>query len=218
MSKKFLITRPNHDLITAYLYDFSAELVNTIKSTKDIHITDLDGAKANRENLENCLNKRNPGLVFLNGHGSRKKVCGYKDKVILDKSNINLTQEKIVYALSCDSLEGLGETAVKNGTKAYVGYKAKFMIIVDPTRAGSPSKDKNALPFKKACCKLLNALVYGLTVKKAIELTREEYRDLIRSYGTSEDDPNGDIPLIRFALAWNLEFLDMHGDPEAVFN
>ena len=40
---------------------------------------------------------------------------------------------------------------------------------------------------------------------------------MIKSYGTSEDDPYGDTPLIRFALAWDLEFLDMKGNPDAVF-
>lgn len=64
---------------------------------------------------------------------------------------------------------------------------------------------------------LIDALVFGIPVQEAIEKTKEEYRHSIRSYGTSEDDPYGDVPLIRFALAWNLEFLDMCGDPTATF-
>lgn len=154
----------------------------------------------------------------MNGHGNRKVVCGHKDEIILDINNIKLTKGKIVYALSCDSLAELGGVAVKEGTDAYVGYKAKFMIVRDPSREGTPNKDKNALPFKMVCASLIDSLVFGMPVGKAIDKTKEEYRKLIRSYGTSEEDPYGDTPLIRFALAWDLEFLGMEGNASARLN
>ncbi len=114
-------------------------------------------------------------------------------------------------------MEELGELAVKKGVTAYIGYRAKFMIVIDPSRTSSPNKDKNALPFKKTCCTMINSLVFGEKVSTAIERTKEGYRQLIRSYGTSEDDPYGDVFLIRFALTWNLEFLDVCGDIDACF-
>ena len=217
MVKKFLITRPRHDISTSYLHDFSKEIVKTIKETKEIHVTDLEDSKAIRINVERCLAKENPGLVFLNGHGDKKRVAGHNDDIILDEKNIEFTKNKIVYALACDSLDGLGPIAVRKGARAYIGYKASFMIVRDPTREGTPSKDKNALPFKKACCTLINSLVLGKSVGETIKITKEEYMRLIRSYGTSEDDPYGDAPLIRFALAWDMEFLDSCGDYDAYF-
>ncbi|MBU0979695.1 MAG: hypothetical protein KJ709_02730 [Nanoarchaeota archaeon] len=218
MAKRFLITRPKHDIITSYLHDFSSEIVRIAKETRDMHVTDLEGKMANRGNLNACLAKEHPGLVFLNGHGDRMRVAGHNNEIILDTTNINLSKGKIIYALSCDSLEGLGPIAVEQGAKAYIGYGARFMFVHDPTRVGSPRKDKNALPFRRACAKLINSLVFGLPVSQALDLTKEEYMHSIRSYGTSEDDPYGDAPLIRFALAWNLEFLSMHGDPAASFS
>ncbi len=217
MVKKFLITRPKHDIITSYLHDFSKEIVKTLKEAKDIHIANIEGTKVTRDELEKYISKEKPKLVFLNGHGDRKSVCGHNNETILDENNVSIMKDKIVYALSCDSLTELGETAVENGTKAYIGYRASFMLIRDPSREGAPNKDKNALPFKRACTTMINSLVFGMPVNQAIERTKEEYRRLIRSYGTSEDDPYGDIPLIRFALAWNLEFLDMEGDAAASF-
>jgi len=218
MVKKILITRPNHDIATSYLYNFSKNIVKIIKQTKDIHITNLQSKEANRKKFEKALLKEKPGLIFLNGHGNEKTVCGYKDEVILDNKNITCTKGKIVYALACDSLKDLGEEAIKQGTKSYIGYKANFMIVRDPTRINNPSKDKNALPFKKACSCLINALIFGKKVKDAIDLTKKEYIKSIQSYGTSEDDPYGDTPLIRFALAWNLEFLDAYGNQNAIFS
>lgn len=207
-----------HDLPTSYLHSFSNGIVKTVKSAKHIRLIDLEGNKANRVNLINSLSKEKPGLIFLNGHGNKKCVMGHKDEIILDETNILLCKGGIVYALSCDSLEELGEYAIKyGGIKAYIGYKARFMCVRDPSRAGSPEKDKNALPFKKACFALINSLIVGESVSKAIERTKTEYLHAIRSYGTSQDDPYGDTPLIRFALTWDLEFLDMAGDPNASF-
>ena len=217
MVKKFLITRPNHDIITSYLYDFSKEIVKITKDSKEFHVTDLEGSKATRINLEEYNLKENPKLIFLNGHGDRTNVCGYKSEIILDNKNIEITKNKIIYALACDSLAELGENAVKKGAEAYIGYKASFMLIRDTSRENTPAKDKNALPFKRACTVLINSLIFGTPVNESIERTKEEYRKLIRSYGTSEDDPYGDTPLIRFALAWDLEFLDMEGNGLAHF-
>lgn len=182
-----------------------------------MHITDLEGSKATRANVEKFLLKENPRLVFFNGHGDRNCVAGHNDEIILDKKNICLTKNKIVYSLACDSLESLGALAVKSGTAAYIGYRARFMVVSDPTRTSTPAKDKNALPFRRACHALISSIINGETVGQAIRKTKEEYKHSIRSLGTSEDDPYGDIPLIRFALAWDLEFLDMCGNPVATF-
>ena len=217
MVKKFLITRPKWDVMTSYLYDFSDSTVKLVKETKDIHITSIEHSDVNRINFEGAVVKDDPELIFLNGHGDKKKVAGHENEVILDKKNIKLTKNKIVYALACDSLGELGKIAIEEGAKAYIGYKARFMIVRDPTRESTPSKDKNAFPFKKACNTLINSLIFGNTVKKSIELTKKEYIHSIKSYGTSKDDPYGDVPLIRFALAWDLEFLDFEGSPNASF-
>ncbi|MBI2135442.1 hypothetical protein HYU06_00030 [Candidatus Woesearchaeota archaeon] len=217
MVKVFLATRPKHDVITSYLYAFSEEIIKAVKGMDNIHLANLEGESATRFNLEQSLVKDKPKLIFLNGHGDKKRVAGHKDEVILDENNIHLSKDKIVYAIACDSLEELGEIAVEKGAKAYIGYRAKFMLVVDPSRTTSPNKDNNALPFKKACTTLINSLIFGEKVNAAVERTKSEYRQLIRSLGTSEDDPYGDVPLVRFALAWNLEFLGVCGDGEESF-
>ncbi len=215
MVKRVLATRPYHDPATAYLHEFSKETIAMAREQRDIHITDLEGPKATRTNFEGSISKENPSLLFLNGHGDKLRVAGHKDETILDSSNITLTKGKIVYALSCDSLEELGDLAVKEGAKAYIGYRARFMFITDPSRTSAPSKDNNALPFKRACVALINSLILGLEVKEAIKQTKKEYIHSIRSYGNSETEPYGDAPLIRFALSWDLTFLDFVGEETA---
>jgi hypothetical protein len=215
--KIILTTRPTHDVPVSYLHSFSKELVEILRSSKDFHITNLEGPDATRHNFEQHIKQEKPGLIFLNGHGTRWTVEGHDDEVILDKENISLSKGSIIYAISCDSLDDLGELSIKKGVRAFVGYRASFMLIKDPSRLATPNKDKNALPFKRVCLILINALVYGRKVSDAVQTTKQEYKELIRSYGSADDDPFGDAPLIRFALTWNHEFLDFCGDPDACF-
>ncbi|MBI2558506.1 hypothetical protein HYW20_04240 [Candidatus Woesearchaeota archaeon] len=216
MTKCFLLTRPNYDPATSYLHYFAREAIVIAKQLKGLHVSDIEGNKVTRPNLEKSMTHENPGLVFLNGHGDKMAIWGHKDEVILDSKNINLAKDKIVYSLACDSLAGLGDIAVRQGTQAYIGYQENFMLVADPTRHASPGKDNNALPFKMACTKLIESLLTGSNAREAIEITKREYIRLIKSLGTSED-PYGDVSLVRFALAWDLEFLDMKGNPEACF-
>ena len=216
MTKQFLVTRPNHDKQTSYLHSFSKAAVVIIKENTKIRLTDLEGADAVRYKFEEALNTAEPTLVFLNGHGDDESVCGHKDEIILDKNNIELSKNKIVYALACDSLVGLGELAVSKGAQAYIGYRDKFMWVGDPAKSAAPDKDKNAAPFRKVCHTLISSLIKGMTVNETIKKTRFEYKRLIRNYGTSEDN-FGDAPAIGFALAWNLTALDFEGKPSASF-
>lgn len=217
MAKTLLITHPRHDTITSYLYDFSQSVIQTLKAGGGVHIALLEQNAVTRERFEFTVSKEEPQMIFLNGHGARDCVAGFRDEIILDKHNVSLMKGRIVYALACDSLAELGRMAVEAGSRAYIGYFAEFMLVHDPSREATPSKDRNALPFRQACVTMLNSLVFGNTVEEAILKTKQKYQQLIQSYGTSADDPFGDMPLIRFALAWNLEFLEMEGDPSATF-
>lgn len=216
MVKQFLITRPNYDRETAYIHSFSKGIVAIAKEDKNIHTTELEGPKANCVNLEKALNKSKPQMVFLNGHGDEKVVLGHNDEPILTESNVPLMKDKIVYALACESLAVLGKIAIKKGVKAYVGYEEEFKWAVDPTRTSTPDKDNNAAPFRTVCFVLGKNLLSGVPAGKSIELTKEEYKRLIRNYGTSADT-YGDAPLIGLALAWDLMFLGMEGNPNAAF-
>lgn len=216
MVKQFLITRPQYDKETSYLYSFSKAIVQIVKENKDIHLNELENTKVNRKNVESALLTKNLTLVFFNGHGDHETVFGHKDQPILDKNNIRLTKDKIIYALACDSLVTLGPLSVKEGAKAYIGYKDKFMWIGDPTKSAVPDKDKNSAPFRRVCHNLIDNLIKGISVEKTIKKTKEEYKKLIKQYGTSEDD-FGDAPSIGFALSWDMLSLDMVGDPNSSF-
>lgn len=217
MVKQFLITRPRHDKETSYLYSFSKAIIQIAREDQTIRVRELADSKANRTEVEKALSTSDLTLAFLNGHGDEEAVYGHKDKPILDKENVQLTEKKIVYALACSSLIQLGKLSIQHGAQAYVGYRDEFMWVGDPSTSAVPDKDKNAAPFRKVCYVLIHSLVAGVSVGKSIEKTRVEYRKLIKNYGTSEDEPFGDIAAIGFALSWNLTCLDMVGNPNTTF-
>ena len=88
-AKTLLVTRPNHDLITNYLF-FWAGLVVKLAKNKGFKILDLPGIKANYRVFVSYVKKHHPKLVFLNGHGSADTITG-KDEVatlFLEPSNL----------------------------------------------------------------------------------------------------------------------------------
>jgi len=218
MQKSILFTRPSHDQATACLHYFSGKLIEEIKGVGEYSIINLERHKATREIFEKSMTKSKPRLVVLNGHGFKQGVCGQDKKIILDKDNINLLDSKIIYAVACDSSEELGEIATAKGNAdAYVGYEAHFMVVTDPSRSSTPSKDKNIKIFIKPYATMVLSLISGLSVEKAINHTKDTLRGLIREYGVyGISDKYGDAPLIRFALYWDLTFLKGYGDLSSI--
>ncbi|MEW5896460.1 MAG: hypothetical protein AB1668_02105 [Nanoarchaeota archaeon] len=216
MVKHFLITRPQYDKETSYMYSFSKPIMAIAKENRSIHVTELRESNACRKKVEMALTRTKPRLIFLNGHGDEKSVWGQQDEPILDKDNAALTKNGIVYALACSSLAELGQIAVDEGADAYIGYEREFRWVIDLSRTSSPEKDKNAAPFRRVCFVLGKNLLSGTSAEESIKRTKEEYEKLIRNYGSSEDY-FGDAPLIGLGLSWDLLFLGMRGNPKAVF-
>ena len=214
MRKTILFTRPSYDLPTQYLHFIAGKMIEKIRYVDEHRIIDLADKNVARLDFEKAMLKSSPQLVVLNGHGTRDAVYGSRREAILDEGNMDLLSSKIVYAVACDSLEGLGELSVRKGKAiCYIGYEAKFMIIIDPARSSVPGKDKNLKPFVQVYATAVLSLAAGLSVAESIEKTRETIKSLIREYGVyGIRDTYGDAPLIRWALYWDLFFLNAHGN------
>lgn len=133
-----LVTRPNHDLPTTYLFYWS-KLVIDFARRKKITVYDLAGKKADLKNFQSYMQKNNPNLVFFNGHGSAEEITGMNNKVLvgIDKSQ-ELLKDKLIYARSCDCGSMLGKVCIKNGTKVFIGYRKKFSLAYLDNRKTRP--------------------------------------------------------------------------------
>lgn len=111
MSRALLVTRPQHDITTYYLYKWSEEVIKKAKE-KHISVIDLPGKKSTRKRVIGVLEKRSPSLVFLNGHGSENTVCGHNNEIVLKADDKKAVVDKIIYARSCRSAKILGPKAI----------------------------------------------------------------------------------------------------------
>jgi len=166
MNKSVLITRPNHDLATTYLYWWSKEIILKCLE-KGIKYFDLKGKKASRKNFDSYLEKNNPSFIFINGHGSDKVVTGWDNETLLDvKDKLNV-KGKIIYARSCMAGDKLGPACVKNGAQAFIGYTKNYVIVFSTTKETRPLTDGLARLFLEPSNLIPISLIKGNTVRKA---------------------------------------------------
>lgn len=74
MSKKVLVTLPQHDVETSYLSYWVSDVCKTVVSCGHI-LLERRKERANRRHVVSSLRSQRPGLVLLNGHGSASAVC-----------------------------------------------------------------------------------------------------------------------------------------------
>lgn len=210
---KCLISLPNHDKVTSYLYAWGKKIIES-DELKGIQFLLLAGQEANKENVESYLKKQNPKVVLFNGHGSPTEICGFKNNILI-KNNDNevLLKEKIVYSLSCSSAAVLGESAIKMGVDSFIGYKKSFILCTDKNRETTPLKDDIASSFLEPSNRLSIALLKGKTTKEASHKSKEIFKKEISKYMSSKAIPGAER--IAAALVWNMANQIVLGNQEA---
>lgn len=117
MARHLLITRPNHDYATRYLSAWAGKFKNLAKD-KGYFVIDLYRKRANRQEVESVLNKRNPDLVVINGHGNDNLIAGQENEpLLIAGDNSLLLQNKITYAISFIKRASGKTSGLKSSTK-----------------------------------------------------------------------------------------------------
>ncbi len=214
MAKKLLITRPDYDLILSYIHYWNNDII-ALAHEKGFQVKDLEGKQADKELFEKYIEKQKPILIFLNGHGNSTTICGQDNKPLVNADeNAKILAGSIIYALSCNSSEILGEVAIRDGAKAYLGYTMPFTIITDKSSECKPGKDRLANLFKEPALEAPKNLLKGKTVTEAYDKAKKRYKDAILSYSLSDSPLEAEY--IRFALFSNLQAFDLKcNDAEA---
>lgn len=210
---KCLITRPNHDKVTEYLFAWSNKILES-KELNKISFLDLKGENANKKKVESYLSKQYPEIVLFNGHGSPIKICGFNDEILVE-TNINdsLLKDKIIYSLSCSSASVLGQNAVKKGAKSFIGYKRSFILCTDKNRETTPLKDNIASSFLDPSNRLSISILKGNSAEEASRKSKEEFKKEISKYASTKAMPGADR--IASALLWDMGNQVVLGDKEA---
>lgn len=187
---RLLITRPEYDITTRYLSRWSEKIIKKAES-KGINVIDLWRGKANRKRVIGILEKRNPRLVFLNGHGKDNCVTGHNNEIILKDNDKKAVNSKVIFARSCRSAKVLGKKTIAQGAVAFLGYKEDFWLSYSIAKTSQPLKDKTAALFLEPSNYIIIALLKGHSTgyanKKAKEFFRRNIKKLLIE-GPSTDD------------------------------
>lgn len=213
MSNTLLVTRPRHDETTNYLYYFAKEIIREAEK-KNFKIIDLEGPKANAHDFSGRINKTNPNLIFLNGHGNYATITGHDNEPLLSLNhNESLLSDKITYALSCSSAKELGNSAVANGAKCFIGYDEDFVFLHEVDKVTKPLEDETASLFLEPSNLIMTTLIKGNSTKSAHKRSKEKFNHNLRKIMTSESpqEDNSSIPW----LYWDMTHQVCLGDGSA---
>jgi hypothetical protein len=213
MNKSLLITRPNHDCATNYLYFWSQYVINEA-AKKHIPVYDLKRIKATRAEFDSFLRSRQPGFIFFNGHGNATTITGFNNEPLLGSNIIQkFVKDTIIYARSCEAGKILGIKLIENGTRVFIGYKRKFLCGLTPSKITKPLTDPLAKLFLEPSNLVPTTLIKGHTAKKAHERSKsamqKNFRRMISTAATEEE---------RYAARWlygNMKCQVLYGDQNA---
>ncbi len=195
-----LITRPKYELVTHYFYHWSEEIVKEAKK-RISSVIDLQKEKASRKLVDSYLEKQKPEIAIFNGHGNDVCITGHNQEVLIESGkNSHLLKDKVVYMRSCDSGKTLGPQAIKEGCKAFIGYREPFNIWTDRTSVNEPLKDTYAKPFFETSNEVPLSLIKGKTAREAHNESMTAYRKVISHLLTS----NAENSFVVSDLIWNM--------------
>lgn len=181
-----LITRPNHDITTDYLFFWSQSIIDYMVKAKKSFV-DLLKKRANFKEFNSIVKKVNPKLIVFNGHGSQSVVTGYDNEPLVEcGKNSDILKDSIVYARSCSSAKKLGVESISKGCRAYIGYDEDFVFMVENDRISKPLQDKTAEIFLKPSNQVAISLLKGNTTGESNKRSKELYRKQILQYMTSD--------------------------------
>lgn len=207
-----LVTRPDYDPATRYLSTWSLALIEEAKR-KGLSVMDLADEKARRTDLEGRLQKTNPDLVVLNGHGSDDCVTGQDGEILIKAlDNTSLLKGKVTYAVSCNSAAVLGEEVGTYPDTAYIGYEKEFAMFQSRDHLSRPLEDPFAKPFMELSNYVVTSLLKGHGASESIKRAKEVGKTRIYSLLASNADVNAQA-VARY-LWWDVQCLVCKGEQE----
>jgi len=150
MKRNLLVTRPNYDDATSYLFYYARQVIDFARG-KGTKVLDLVRPRLSKQNFSDIISRQDPVLVFFNAHGDEKRIYGDKkdedEEILIEEGeNHTLLSKRIVYARACYAAASLGEVCTRKGG-CFIGYKTPFSFWIDERWSAKPSNDKTAVGF-----------------------------------------------------------------------
>lgn len=200
---KAIITMPNYDDATSYLYCYAKEIVK-FAGRNGIPISQLKRPRLRRDKLEMSITKQHPKLLLFNAHGDEKTIYGDKvgveaEYLIREGENHHLLEGKITYARACAAAASLGKACTKK-SGCFIGYNRPFSFWIDVTRSSNPLKDRIAQLFLRPSNEIALALLEGKSALEAANIFNRFCKKNLLLLLSKKDEPGA---LVVAMLLWN---------------
>ncbi|MCK4327504.1 MAG: hypothetical protein KAW41_03435 [Candidatus Diapherotrites archaeon] len=210
--KTMLVTRPNHDHTVHFLKSWNNRVI-TEGRKHGFKVIDLVGDRANKEKVDQVIQKRDPRFIVFNGHGSPSQITGQRGEVLVDSKTLGSElKSRVISALACDSGRELGPKSVKKGADGFIGYEDEFVFLSDHNYESRPEQDPLVKPFRDSAIKPVISLIKGNTLEEAYNSSQDRYRDWIRYYWANAS-ANPNAPHILEVLLWDMAIQTHFGAP-----
>lgn len=208
-----IITRPNHDNTTNYLFMWSKPIIDFANNAK-IRIVDVSGKKVTKKIFESYISKIKPAFIMINGHGNNNCVCGQNDEELVSKGiNEAVFKNSVVYARSCSSASGLGHACAANVNTTYIGYTGDYWFMFEEDKLFHPLEDQTAKKFLEPSNYVAISLLKGYTAQEANKRSKNIMKQQILKMlaSTASSDDQSMLPL----MIWNYNHQVCLGDGNA---
>jgi hypothetical protein len=185
-----------HDQPTVYGYFYLRQLLTPILTKNNHKVVFLKSA--NLQNFRYALEKYNPDLVILNGHGGYKALKGCNENVILGvKSydpifeakivldNAYWMRNRIVYLFTCNTGKELALKLAQHGALAVAAYTSSFFFLSEDSH---PPTDRKAYPFFYSALQLPLKLAEGYNFADACAATKKAFRHHVEQAEAQKDE------------------------------
>lgn len=219
MKKILLVTRPNYDPATSYLFYYAKQVINFAEK-KNIKVLDLIRPRLNIQNLSNLINKHDPIMIFFNAHGDEKIIYGDKIKekeeiLIEENKNHILLNKRIIYARSCWAAASLGKACTNTLGGCFIGYKTPFSFWTDNRWSSNPANDNLSKLFIEPSNLIVTSLLKGNTTQEAFNKSINMSKKNILKLLKTEKEPG---VMASIMLLWNnIEGQEILGDKNIKF-
>jgi len=172
MNRIILVTRPKYDDGTEYL-SYYASLILKKADELEISNKDFEGKDANSDKVTKFIEKQDPKLLVINGHGDENSIDGHREVLFSVNKNLEFLKGRITFARACHSAVNLGKEAVKNNDGCFIGYVSPFSFWINEKWSAKPSNDKTAALFLEPSNKIVESIIDGFSTEKAEEKSRK---------------------------------------------
>jgi hypothetical protein len=174
--------RSAYDDLTHYVAEYFALAVENAEKL-GFKVVDLYGADANRQSLIDALSRFTPKAVVFGTHGFTNELRAYDGAVIIGCSNDDLFKGKTVFALACQTADGLGRSSVEKGCLAYFGWMEDFIAIFDDAYMENPLADPYAQSFFNPVVAGVNVMLHRIRSGATIQtVVRDVYETVITAF------------------------------------